>query len=134
MRDKIAELLATAKQAHGRAYAPYSGFKVGAAVLGDDDKIYMGCNTENISYPCGSCAEQNAVGAFVCGGGHKIKAVLVMADSIKTISPCGACLQRINEFADKETTIYLADLEKIRQTYSLRELLPNAFNDLEINK
>lgn len=132
--DIIKELYQAALHSYEKAYAPYSHFNVGASILADDDKIYSGCNTENISYPCGSCAEQNAIGAMINGGGQKIKCIMVLADSKELVTPCGACLQRIKEFSTEDTAIYLCNKEGIKKILSVKELLPHAFQDLETNK
>ena len=79
--DIIKELYQAALHSYEKAYAPYSHFSVGASILADDDKIYSGCNTENISYPCGSCAEQGAISAMIAGKSKEISQILILADS-----------------------------------------------------
>jgi len=123
------QLFTFAKKAMENAYAPYSEFKVGAAVLADDGNIYSGCNVENISYPCGTCAEAGAIAAMINGGGKKIRKIVVVADGKELIKPCGACLQRILEFSDETTEILLATPEGIARQTSLAELLPLAFKE-----
>ena len=86
------QLFEQAAAARTKAYAPYSRFAVGAAVLSTDGKIYAGCNVENISYPCGTCAEQGAISAMIAGGSRKISKILILADTQEPIMPCGACL------------------------------------------
>ena len=125
------ELLDLAKSAYMQAYAPYSNFHVGAAILSDSDKYYYGCNVENISYPVGTCAEAGAISAMIAGGDKKIKEILIYASSSNLITPCGACRQRIAEFADDNTLIHLADDEGIKQTFTITELLPNSFKDFK---
>ena len=122
-------LFIQAKNARLNAYTPYSCFKVGAAVLSEKNNIYASCNVENVSYPCGTCAEAGAIASMVAGGDQKIKKILVVADSEVLIKPCGACLQRILEFSTEETVIYLADLEGIKQSYKMVDLLPISFNE-----
>ena len=102
------ELFEKAKQAGENAYAPYSGYKVGAALCTPEGEIYASCNVENISFPCGTCAEAGAIAAMASAGGRQIKALLVVAGGEDLVYPCGACLQRIAEFAEPETAIYLA--------------------------
>ena len=119
--NTVRDLHAAACQAFERAYAPYSGFKVGAAVLDDCGHISRGCNVENVSYPCGTCAEAGAIAAMI-------------ADSRELIKPCGACLQRIAEFAAPETPVHLADSQNVRQTFKLSDLLPQAFNAEELSE
>ena len=127
-------LLEQAKSARNRAYAPYSKYKVGAAIYTANKKIYTGCNVENISFPCGTCAEAGAIAAMVAGGDKKIKAILILSEGENLVYPCGACLQRIAEFADKKTEIYLADTKKIHKKYLLKDLLPYNFKAEEIGK
>ena len=123
------DLLNLAQKAASNAYVPYSNFHVGAAILSDSDKLYSGCNVENVSYPVGTCAEAGAIAAMIAGGDKKIKEILIYASSKELITPCGACRQRIAEFADSSTLIYLADDEGIKQTYTIAELLPYSFKD-----
>jgi homotetrameric cytidine deaminase len=121
------ELLALARAAAGRAYAPYSGFPVGAAVRTADGRRYAGANVENAAYPQGQCAEASAIGALVAGGGGAIVEVVVAAPSRELVSPCGGCRQRLREFASDDAPIHLADLERVRRTTTLGELLPLSF-------
>ena len=132
--EALKDLYHQARETRERAYAPYSGFKVGAAILSSSGKIYAGCNVENISYPCGTCAEAGAIAAMLAGGDTKIQEILVIADSSPLILPCGACLQRIAEFALSHTRIYLADHEGIKQEFSLKDLLPSEFKAEELCK
>ena len=127
--SQLSLLFNQALNARQNAYAPYSHFAVGAAVLSANGKIYAGCNVENISYPCGTCAEAGAIAAMNADGGRLIKDIVVVADGDSLISPCGACLQRIFEFADAETTVHLADLTGIKQSLRITELLPVSFNE-----
>ena len=132
--EAIQDLYIRARAAREHAYAPYSKFKVGAAVLGRNDKIYVGCNVENISYPCGTCAEESAIAAMIADKEHQIKAILVIADSNNLIKPCGACLQRIAEFATPDTLIHLSDMEGIKQTLPLAKIFPATFTAKELLK
>ena len=127
--SQLSLLFNQALNARQNAYAPYSHFAVGAAVLSANGKIYAGCNVENISYPCGTCDEAGAIAAMNADGGRLIKDIVVVADGDSLISPCGACLQRIFEFADAETTVHLADLTGIKQSLKITELLPVSFNE-----
>ncbi len=127
---KIAEMLFNqAKNTQVNAYAPYSKYKVGAAIYAKSKKIYTGCNVENVSFPCGTCAEAGAIAAMIAGGDKEIIAILIVADGKNLVYPCGACLQRIAEFAKKETKIYLADMEQIREIHTLDDLLPYGFKE-----
>ncbi len=123
------QLFKIAETAMQNAHAPYSKFRVGAAVLADNGKIYGGCNVENISYPCGTCAEAGAIATMVADGGRKIKQILIISDGKSMITPCGACLQRIKEFSDKNTKIILTDADKKFHHFRISELLPQAFEE-----
>ncbi len=120
-------LFEMAQAAAVNAYAPYSKFKVGAAIKSNTDKFYSGCNVENISYPVGTCAEAGAIAAMICGGDKKISEILIFADSKELITPCGACRQRIAEFGDNDTLIHLATKNGIQKSYKIAELLPSGF-------
>ena len=122
-------LYQTAQKAANNAYAPYSKLKVGCAILSSKDNIYSGCNVENISYPVGTCAEAGAIATMICSGDDKIKAILIYADSKKLIVPCGACRQRIAEFATPDTTLYLASPSGIKQKMPFKEIFPLAFEE-----
>jgi cytidine deaminase len=125
--EKVAEMLAAAREAMARAYAPYSNFPVGAALLGANGKIYAGCNVENAAYPQGCCAEASAISAMVADGERQIQAVLVVGQGAALISPCGGCRQRLNEFAASGTPVHLCGPEGLRRTVTMSELLPLAF-------
>jgi cytidine deaminase len=120
-------LRAAAREAMTRAYAPYSNFPVGAAVRTTDGRRYAGANVENAAYPQGQCAEASAIGAFVADGGGQIAEVVVAAPSEQLCTPCGGCRQRLREFAAGDAPIHLVDLERVRRTSSLGELLPLSF-------
>jgi len=110
-------------QARENAYAPYSDFQVGAALLADDGRVFHGCNIENISYGLTNCAERVAIGAAVAAGVRKFKAVAVVADTAVPISPCGACRQVLAEFG--VPLVILANRTE-RLEFTLEELLPRA--------
>ena len=120
-------LLTAATEVRLRAYAPYSRFKVGAALLADDGTVHAGCNVENAAYPSGSCAEQGAISAMIAAGGRRIAAVLVYGEGEALVTPCGACRQRIREFAQPETPVAIAGPQGIRARFTLAELLPASF-------
>ena len=124
-KPTLERMLAAARRAAGRAYAPYSGFKVGAAVLDKKGRIHPGCNVENGSYGLTICAERSAIARMVCSGARHIEAVLVFTDTEKLTPPCGACLQAIAELAD-DPPVVLATREKTRQL-KLSDLLPHRF-------
>ena len=124
--DSINKLFKIAQQTRLNAYAPYSKFKVGAAILTTNGHIYTGCNVDNASYPCGTCAEAGAISAMIAGGGNHIAQILIIADT-ECILPCGNCLQKIAEFGDANTVIHSADTQKIVKTQTLKDILPQAF-------
>ena len=127
--NNATKLFNLASSAAANAYAPYSKFCVGAAILSSSGNFYSGCNVENISYPVGTCAEAGAIAAMLNGGDNKIAEILIYADSKALISPCGACRQRIAEFASADTKIHLADKSGIQKTFTLEELLPHNFKE-----
>ena len=131
--NKSAKLFKLAQQASLNAYAPYSQFAVGASLIADNGNYYSGCNIENVSYPCGSCAEQGAISAMIADGGKKIVEILILGYGKELITPCGACRQRILEFSDSQTLIHLADKEGIKKTFKINELLPYNFNTESLN-
>jgi cytidine deaminase len=125
---RLRKLLASALAVRHRAWAPYSNFQVGAAVLGDDGRVYAGCNVENSSYPVGLCAERNALGQAVARGARKILAVAVVAPSGKPTPPCGMCLQALAEFVDGDVPVLLANAEGVEQRLTFSQLLPHRFD------
>ena len=121
------DLLAAARAARAHAHAPYSGFAVGAAVRGASGRVYAGCNVENAAYPEGLCAEASAIGACVASGETRIVEALVVADFGRPVTPCGACRQRLREFAADEAPIHAANAGGVVATFSLGSLLPHSF-------
>ena len=95
---KEKRLVKEALKAKGRAYAPYSNYLVGSALIDENGSIFSGCNVENASYPAGLCAERTAIVKMVSEGGRKIKLLVVAASSEEPVFPCGMCLQVIQEF------------------------------------
>ena len=118
-------LLRAAKTAAKNAYAPFSKFKVGAAVLTATGRIFSGCNVENSSYGLTVCAERVAIFKAISAGQREVRAVLVYADTAKLTPSCGACLQVINEFGE-DAEVVLAN-DRSTRTYRLRQLLPHGF-------
>ncbi|PZP54454.1 MAG: cytidine deaminase [Micavibrio aeruginosavorus] len=125
--DKLFEVAVSARE---NAYAPYSKFKVGAAILSETGEIYAGTNVEEAAYIC-THAEQNAIGNMITAeGAHKIKAVLVVGGEegdAMLVTPCGHCRQWIREHGDPSTEIYVAGPEGVRKSFTLGELLPHDF-------
>jgi cytidine deaminase len=120
-------LFEAARSIQARAYAPYSKFKVGAAIATPDGQIFPGCNVENAAYPVGTCAEAGAIAAMVAAGGSRIAAIVIMGEGQNLVTPCGGCRQRIREFAAPDTPIHVAGPEGIRKSFTLDELLPFSF-------
>lgn len=129
-----ADLLAAAEAVRARAYAPYSKFQVGAAILADDGKIYAGCNVENAAYPIGNCAEASAIAAMLAGGGRRIRRIYVTGPGREPVTPCGGCRQRIREFADQDVVVisHGIDGEPLHQTVG--QLLPHSFGPEYLGK
>lgn len=122
------ELIAAARSAYERAYAPYSKFRVGAAMLLENGQVFSGCNVENASYGLTNCAERTAIFSAVSALGAKqvrIRAIAVVNDRDVACSPCGACRQVISEFGSDAEIFYVGP--KGMQHGSIRELLPNCF-------
>jgi len=110
-----------------QAHAPYSRFRVGAAVLDEQGHVHAGCNVENAAYPQGQCAEASALAAMVLAGGKRAVAVAVVGDGAALVTPCGGCRQKIREFAAPEALIYIGDRKTLRARFTLGELLPESF-------
>lgn len=125
--EKEKRLYLAAKAAQAKAHAPYSRFKVGAAVLDEKGRIHSGCNVENAALPEGICAETAALAAMVVAGGKQAKAIGVLGSGKALVTPCGGCRQRIREFATSETVIHIFGPRGLRQSISLQELLPQSF-------
>lgn len=128
------DLFAAAKQAQARAYAPYSRFKVGAAVRGRGGGVYSGCNVENAAFPAGTCAEEAAIAAMVAAGESRIAEVLVIGAGDTLVTPCGACRQRIRELGAPDTPVHVAGRDGVRNTFALDDLLPCAFGPDDLQR
>jgi cytidine deaminase len=122
-------LLDAARQARGRAYAPYSNYPVGAAVLDESGRIHAGCNVENAAYPEGLCAEAAALSAMVLAGGRQARALLVVGNGEegRWITPCGGCRQKLREFGAPELIIQSASALALGPRHTLAQLLPESF-------
>jgi cytidine deaminase len=121
------EMLRAAREILPRAYVPYSGFHVGAALLNEDGTIRAGVNVENASYPLSVCAERNAVASMVGAGQTKILAVAVATNAAHPTPPCGGCRQVLWEFGDTDTLVVAEGAEGVRVRWRLGDLLPDAF-------
>jgi cytidine deaminase len=136
-RQKTA-LIDAARNARETAYASYSNYRVGAAVLAEDGAIYPGCNVENAAYPLGSCAEAGAIAAMALAGARTIKAVAVAGGKTDTqadsepwglASPCGGCRQRLAEFAQNAAVpVIIVSPHEVMLETTVGDLLPHAFN------
>jgi cytidine deaminase len=124
---KSVELFEAARVAMRNAYAPYSRFPVGAAILTDSGKVFAGANMENSSFPEGWCAETSALAHMVMAGERKIAEVAVVAEKMARITPCGGCRQRLKEFGTADTLVHLCDTTGVVETVRLGDLLPKAF-------
>ena len=120
-------LLEAAERAMRNAYAPHSGFKVGAALRAPTGAVYAGANVENAAYPQGQCAETSAIGALVAAGEREIVAVAVVAEQMDVCPPCGGCRQRLSEFAAPGVPVYLGRPGGPLQATTIGELLPGGF-------
>ena len=127
MQDET-QLMTAAIAAMGRAYAPYSNFPVGAAILDETGTIHAGANIENAAYPVGNCAEASAIAAMVMAGGKRIAMIAVAGgDGDLLCTPCGACRQRIREFGDAATPVLVGGPDGLQRRFTLGALLPESF-------
>lgn len=127
MDDTDKALFAAAERVRALAHVPYSRFPVGAAILADDGAIYSGCNIENAAYPVGNCAEASAIAAMIGGGAKRIKRIFVTGPGADPVTPCGACRQRIREFAALDVPVISMGVEGEPLAMTLADLLPHSF-------
>ena len=120
-------LIKSAQLASKSAYAPYSRFRVGAAIRSNSGKIFSGCNVENAAYPQGTCAEAGAIASMVLEGELYISEIVIYVDTEKFITPCGGCRQKISEFSDSKTQITIVNRDLQKKYFSIEQLLPGAF-------
>ncbi len=128
--NKEADLLAQARTARDRAYARYSGFRVGAAIECRDGSVFVGCNVENASYPVTLCAERGAVSAAIAAGKLDFDRIAIVCNATEPVAPCGACRQVLAEFAPDMEVISEAGGQVSR--WSLTELLPSRFSKTDL--
>ena len=121
-------LIDDARAVRENAHAPYSNFKVGAALRTTSGQVFVGCNVENVAYPEGTCAEAGAIAAMVAAGERDIAAVAVIADSPQPVTPCGGCRQKIAEFAAGDVTVTMATTDGTQVETTVSALLPGAFD------
>ena len=130
----MTDLKDAATQVRNNAHAPYSNFKVGAAIRTAAGTIYTGCNVENVAYPEGTCAEAGAIAAMVAAGERDITEAYVIADSPMPVTPCGGCRQKLAEFAKADAPVTMATTEGIEQVTTMADLLPGAFGPAHMEK
>lgn len=127
-------LLQLATDVRTRAYAPYSRFKVGAAIRSTAGHTHVGCNVENVAYPEGTCAEAGAIAAMIAAGDTAIAEILVIADSPSPVPPCGGCRQKIAEFAAPDVKVTLCTTDGAQKVMTVGELLPGVFTSAHMAK
>ncbi|MGE5340026.1 MAG: cytidine deaminase [Candidatus Omnitrophota bacterium] len=128
MDSEFEQLLQAAREARENAYAPYSHFRVGAALLTSNGRIFSGCNVENASYGLTICAERNAIFQMAANGERKISAIAIIGDCDDFLPPCGACRQVMTEFSDKDTAVYMCNKNGDYKKLRMEEVLPFAFS------
>ncbi|MGB0959773.1 MAG: cytidine deaminase [Halocynthiibacter sp.] len=124
----MTDLIEYARRARENAYAPYSKFKVGAAIMAASGKIYTGVNVENVAYPEGTCAEAGAIAAMIVAGDTVITEVAVIAGSDTPVPPCGGCRQKLREFSADDVTVTMATTGGATLTRTVVDLLPESFS------
>ena len=133
MNRATQKLFNLAKKVRENAYAPYSQFKVGAAVLTSNGKTYVGCNVENVSYTLSTHAEMNAIDSAVAAGDRKIKAICIVIDTPEPVFPCALCRQKIIEFSN-DIEVTAATLNGKLVSANIRDLYPKAFTPKDLGK
>jgi len=127
-------LIEAARRVRKNAYAPYSGFKVGAAIRSVSGNVYVGCNVENVAYPEGTCAEAGAIAAMVAAGDIEIVEVAVIAGGPEPVAPCGGCRQKLMEFGAGDVSVTMATTSGKLRVTTMRDLLPGAFAAAQMNR
>jgi cytidine deaminase len=127
-------LLEAATAVRKRAHAPYSRFKVGAALRSSSGAVYVGCNVENAALPEGTCAETGAIAAMIAAGDSRIAEVLVIADCPEPVPPCGGCRQRLSEFAGQDVRVTLCTTDGKSKVMTMAELLPGVFTAAHMDR
>ena len=124
----MSDLFEKARTVRENAHAPYSKFKVGAALRAVSGKEFIGCNVENSAYPQGTCAEAGAIAAMIAAGEKEILEICIVADSSSPVSPCGGYRQKLAEFSQPSTKVHLANLDGVLECHALGDLLPHSFS------
>ncbi len=127
-------LLDEATKVRLHAYAPYSRFKVGAAIRAASGAVHVGCNVENVAYPEGTCAEAGAIAAMIAAGDSRIAEICVIADSPDPVPPCGGCRQKIAEFADQSVVVTLWTTDGAAKSMTVAEMLPGVFSAAHMDR
>ncbi len=127
-------LLEAAAKVRANAHAPYSRFRVGAAVRSTSGAVYVGCNVENAAYPEGTCAEAGAIAAMVAAGDTRIAEVAVIANAPEPVAPCGGCRQRLLEFSSPDVMVTMANEQGATRVMRMDELLPGAFGAEQLSE
>lgn len=128
------DLLKAALEIREKAYAPYSNFKVGAALRANDGRVFCGVNVENVAYPEGTCAEAGAIAAMIAAGATGLTEIAIIADAPDPVTPCGGCRQKLREFAGPEARVLMANLDGETREMTLAELLPGAFDATQLER
>jgi cytidine deaminase len=121
------DLIAAANRVRAMAYAPYSGFQVGAAIRSTSGAVHVGCNVENVAYPEGTCAEAGAIAAMIAAGDTEIAEVAVIADGTDPVPPCGGCRQKLAEFGTGDVPVTMATVDGKTLKTTVGDLLPGRF-------
>lgn len=132
--EALMNLLQAATEVRLRAYAPYSRFKVGAAILSVEGRVHQGCNVENVAYPEGTCAEAGAIAAMIAAGDSRIAEIWVIADSPEPVPCCGGCRQKIAEFAAPDVRVTLCTTDGKTRSLTVAQLLPGVFTAAHMDK
>ena len=133
-KDLTNELYKKASVVMETAYVPYSKFKVGAAILDENNNFHIGSNVENSAYPIGNCAEASAISAMITSRGTRIIAIAVTGYGKMLCTPCGGCRQRIREFSEPNIPIIIGNENGIQKIFTLNDLLPFSFGPENLNE
>lgn len=130
----LMKMIHAAQNALKKSYSPYSNFPVSACIRSIDGQLFSACNVENASYSLTICAEAAAIACMVAAGQYQIKEVVVLGAGAELCSPCGACRQRLREFAASDVLVHICDPNGVRKTMTMEELLPVSFGPHNLEK